>query len=145
MAELEREIVIDASPETVFKLLTVPEHHLRWEGTEVELDPRPGGVYRVLIAGSHQASGEFVEVVPNERIVHTFGWEHEGNPVPPGSSRVEYTLTAEGDKTRLRLVHSGLPDAQAVEMHIHGWDHYLARLGVAAAGGEAGPDLGPGS
>jgi uncharacterized protein YndB with AHSA1/START domain len=75
MATLEREILIDASPETIFGLLTDPEKHLLWEGTEVELDPRPGGVYRVMIAGQHLAAGEFVEVVPNEKVVFTFGWD----------------------------------------------------------------------
>jgi uncharacterized protein YndB with AHSA1/START domain len=139
MAELEREIVIDASPATVFRMLTVPEEHLKWEGTEVELDPRPGGVYRVLVQGEFQAAGEFVEVVPDERLVLTFGWEMEGNPIPPGSTKVEYTLSAEGDKTRLRMVHSGLPQ-EALADHTNGWERYLGRLAIAASGGDPGPD-----
>jgi len=65
--------------------------------------------------------------------------------VPPGSSRVEITLHPEGDKTRLRLVHSGLPDDETVVQHTDGWDHYLGRLAVVAAGGDAGPDAGPGA
>lgn len=141
--ELEREIVIDASPATIFGLLTDAEQHLRWEGTEAELDPRPGGVYRVLIAGQFTAGGEFVEVVPNEKVVYTFGWDMPGNPITPGSTTVEITLVPEGEKTRLTLRHTGLPDADAVAQHIHGWDHYLQRLAVAAPGGDAGPDTGP--
>ncbi len=144
MAELVREVLIDASPSTIFAFLTEPEKHLQWEGTEAELDPRPGGVYRVLIAGQFEASGEFVEVVPDERVSYTFGWNDEGNPITPGSTKVEITLEPEGEKTRVRLHHTGLPDEQAGEMHIHGWDHYLARLAVAAPGGDAGPDTGPG-
>ena len=105
--ELEREIVIDATPETVFELLTVPERHTAWEGTEVELDPRPGGIYRVLVAGEYQAAGNFVEVVPNEKVVFTFGWEMEGNPIVPGSTTVEYTLIPEGNKTRLVVTFRG--------------------------------------
>ena len=143
MAELEREIVVDATPETIFEYLTVPDKHAEWNGTEVELDPRPGGVYRVLAGGRHQASGEFVEVVPNERVVFTFGWEEPGHPIPPGSTRVEITLVPEGTKTRIQLVHRGLP-ADAVADHTRGWDHYLARLGVVATGGDAGPDRVPG-
>jgi uncharacterized protein YndB with AHSA1/START domain len=142
--DLEREILIAASPETIFEYLTVPEKHKQWEGTEVELDPTPGGIYRVLVAGEYQAAGEFIEVVPNEKVVFSFGWEMEGNPITPGSTTVELTLTPEGDKTRLRMRHSGLPDAAAVADHEHGWDHYLDRLCVAAAGGDAGPDTGPG-
>jgi uncharacterized protein YndB with AHSA1/START domain len=140
MAELVREIVIDATPETIYPFLTVPERHLEWEGTEVEIDPRPGGIYRVLIAGEHQAAGEYVEVVPNEKVVFTFGWEQEGNPITPGSSRVEITLHPEGTKTRLRMVHSGLPE-DAVADHTQGWDHYLDRLATVAVGGTVHDDV----
>jgi len=143
MAELVRETVVDASPETIFELLTVPEKHRQWQGTEVELDPRPGGVYRVVVAGLYPAVGEFVEVVPNEKVAFTFGWDAEDNPIGPGSTRVEYTLHPEGDKTRVRITHSGLPD-EVVEPHAQGWDHYLGRLAVAATGGDAGADVGPG-
>ena len=139
MAELVREIVIDASPETIFELLTVPEKHILWDGTEAELDPRPGGVYRVLVHGEYQAAGEFVALVPNERVELTFGWEQDGNPITPGSTRVVYELIPEGEKTTLRLTHSGLPD-DAVGDHTNGWDHYLGRLAVVAAGGDVGPD-----
>ena len=140
MAELVREIMIDATPETIFPFLTDAERHVEWDGTEAELDPRPGGIYRVLVAGEHQAAGEFVEVVPNEKVVFTFGWEQEGNPITPGSTRVEITLHAEGAKTRLRLVHSGLPE-DAVADHTQGWDHYLGRLAIVAAGGTVPADV----
>lgn len=144
MAEVVREIVVDARPETIFEFFTVPEKHVQWEGTEAELDPRPGGVYRVLVAGAHPAVGEYVEVSPPDRVVFTFGWEAEGNPIGPGSTTVEITLHPEGDKTLVRLAHRGLPDESAAEQHSHGWQHYLGRLAVAAAGGDAGPDGGPG-
>jgi uncharacterized protein YndB with AHSA1/START domain len=142
MAELVREIMIAATPETIFPFLTETDKLLQWEGTEAELDPRPGGVWYVLVHGEFPGRGEFVEVVPNERVVFTFGWEQEGNPITPGSTRVEITLHPEGDKTRLRLVHSGLPE-DAVQDHTGGWDHYLGRLAVAASGGDPGPDTGP--
>ena len=79
-----------------------------------EIDPRPGGIYRVLVAGQHQSAGEYVEVVPMEKVVFTFGWEQEGHPIPPGSTTVEISLHPEGDKTLVRLTHRGLPD-DAVE------------------------------
>jgi uncharacterized protein YndB with AHSA1/START domain len=142
MAELVREILIDATPDTIWPYLTEADKHVEWEGTQVELDPRPGGIYRVLVAGQFQSAGEFVEVVPHERLVYTFGWEQEGNPISPGSTTVEVTLHAEGTKTRLRLVHRGLPD-EAVEPHIQGWTHYLDRLAQRAAGGDPGPDTRP--
>ncbi len=143
MAELVQEVVVDASPETIFELLTVADEHVRWMGTEAELDPRPGGRYRVLVAGQYPAVGEFVEVVPNDRVVFTFGWDAPGNPVPPGSSTIEISLHPEGAKTRVRLVHRDLPEGVVGE-HTHGWGHYLGRLSVAASGGDGGPDTGPG-
>jgi uncharacterized protein YndB with AHSA1/START domain len=99
-------------------------------------------VYRALVSGEHQSAGEFVEVVPNEKVVFTFGWEETNHPIPPGSTTVEITLHPEGDKTRVRLVHRGLP-ADAVEDHGLGWAHYLERMAIAATGGDAGPDVGP--
>ncbi len=143
MAELVREIMIDATPETIWPFLTEPGKHIEWDGTVAELDPRPGGVYRVLVQGEHQSAGEYVEVDPMKKVVFTFGWEQEGHLIPPGSTTVEITLQPEGDKTRLRLVHRGLPD-DASENHGRGWAHYLQRLAVRAGGGDPGPDRGPG-
>lgn len=140
MADLVREIVIDATPETIWPFLTEPDRHVEWDGTEPELDARPGGIYRVLVAGQHQAAGEYVEVVPGEKVAFTFGWEQEGNTITPGSTTVVITLHPEGEKTRLRLVHSGLPD-DAISDHTVGWDHYLGRLAIAASGGDPGPDV----
>ena len=142
MAELAREIMIDATPETIWPFLTEPDKHARWNGSVVDIDPRPGGVYRVLMASQSQAAGEYVEVVPLERIVFTFGWEKEGNPITPGSTTVEIMLHPEGDKTLVRLVHRGLPD-DAVGDHTQGWDHYVNRLAAVAVGRDPGPDTPP--
>ncbi len=98
MAELVREIMIDATPETIWPFLVDPGKHIEWDGTVAELDPRPGGVYRVLVQGQHQSAGEYVEVVPMEKVVYTFGWEQEGHPIPPGSTRVEITLHPRRDE-----------------------------------------------
>ena len=140
MAELIREVVVDASPATIFPYLTEPELHTRWMGTESYLEPRVGGSYRVLVGGKHPAVGEFTEVIPDERVVFTFGWDEPDHPIPANSTQIEISLIPEGDKTRVRLVHSGLPD-DAVADHTGGWDHYLGRLETVATGGDAGPDV----
>jgi uncharacterized protein YndB with AHSA1/START domain len=88
----------------------------------------------------------FVEVERLRRLVYTFGWEpEEGNPgaVPPGSTTIEIELEPSGDGTILRFRHYGFESAEAAGMHRHGWDHYLGRLEVAAAGGDPGEDRGP--
>jgi uncharacterized protein YndB with AHSA1/START domain len=143
MADLIREILINASPATIYEFLTIPDKHVEWNGIEAELEPQPGGVYRVLIGAGHQAAGEFVEVVPNQKVVFTFGWDLPDHPIPAGSTQVQITLIPEGEKTLVRLVHSGLP-TDAVSDHTRGWDHYLERLSTVATGGSAGPDSGPG-
>jgi uncharacterized protein YndB with AHSA1/START domain len=136
---ISQEIRIAAHPETVFAFLTDPEKLVRWKGRHATIDARPGGLYRVDIDGRHIARGAYVEVVANRRVVFTWGWEDEGNPVPPGSSTVEITLRPDGDGTILRLVHRGLP-GPARRPHAQGWAHYLDRLVVAASGRDPGRD-----
>lgn len=142
MAELVREIIIDATPETIWPFLTQPAQLVEWHGTEAQIDPRPGGVYRVLVGGRSPSSGEYLEVVPMEKVVFSFGWEEEAHPIPPGSTTVEITLHPRGNKTLVRLVHRELPE-DAISDHEHGWGHYLGRLEIAATGGNPGPDTPP--
>jgi uncharacterized protein YndB with AHSA1/START domain len=138
-AVYERTIEIDASPETVWEFFVEPNKVMRWMGIDVELEPRPGGIYRCNVIPGHTALGEFVEVDKPRRIVFTWGWDgNEG--VPPGSSTIEAELTPEGNGTSVRFVHKNLPSAEAVASHAEGWDHYLARLELAAAGGDPGED-----
>ena len=138
---VQKEIQIAARPETVFAFFTDPVKMLRWKGVEAMLDPRPGGIYRVDMHGGRDlAHGQYIEIVPYSRIVFTWGWEGEGHPVPPGTTTVEVTLTPNGDGTLLRLTHRDLPTAEMWERHSEGWAHYLARLALAAAGQDPGPD-----
>jgi uncharacterized protein YndB with AHSA1/START domain len=130
---IERVITIDAPPETVFRLLTDPVQYVTWKGRLAELEPRPGGRFRVEFASTKDvAAGKYVEVIPGRRVVFTWGWE--GNEmVPPGSSTVEIDLTPLGSGTRLRLVHRGLPQV-AIASHTEGWDYFLPRLTDVAEG-----------
>jgi uncharacterized protein YndB with AHSA1/START domain len=135
----ERTLSIDASPDTVWEFLVDPEKLMRWKGIDAELDPQPGGIYRCEVIPGHTARGEFVELDKPNRVVFTWGWDGSAD-VPPGSSTVEVELTPEGDGTTLRFLHKDLPSAESVTSHTHGWDHYLPRLEIAAAGGDPGAD-----
>jgi uncharacterized protein YndB with AHSA1/START domain len=146
VVELERRIA--ARPETVFAYLTDPERYRLWMGVDAELDPRPGGAFRVPITGRSRTvhvRGEYVEVKPPKRIVFTWGWEQiDGLPlgadgVSPGTSTVEIDLAADGDTTVLRLRHTGLPTDAACQFHTWGWNVTLDRVVVAAEGGDPGP------
>ena len=140
---LEREVRIAASPETVWEFLVDEAKVARWMGQPVSFDARPGGAYKSLIVPGHVAAGEFVELDPPHRLVYTWGWEPGAdgpNPVPSGSSTIEIELVPEADGTLLRFTHRDLPSAEAAESHGHGWDHYLARLAIAASGDDPGVD-----
>jgi uncharacterized protein YndB with AHSA1/START domain len=135
---VERELEIAASPETVWGLLTDPTEVTRWMGQTADFDLRPGGTYRLGVIPDHVAGGEFVEIDEPRRLVYTWGWED--GPVPAGSTTVEYELVPNGGGTLLRFRHSNLPGAESAGSHAVGWDHYLARLAVAATGADAGRD-----
>jgi uncharacterized protein YndB with AHSA1/START domain len=139
---IQRELAIDASPETVWEFLVDPGKATRWMGQNASLDARPGGMYRVEVIPGNTARGEFVEVDPPHRLVYTWGWEPEGmeKSTPPGTSTIEIELVPEGDGTVLRFTHRDLPSEEAVQRHAHGWDHYLERLVVAARGDDPGVD-----
>ncbi len=116
--ELTREIVIEAKPETVFSYLTEAARMKEWFGEIVEADPRPGGVFHV---GSHRGMhcrGEYVEVVPHEKVVFTWGGI-EG--IEPGSSTVEIVLKAEGQGTRLKLRHYNIVKKSSADAFGAGW------------------------
>ncbi|MPZ50428.1 MAG: hypothetical protein GEU75_14200 [Dehalococcoidia bacterium] len=134
---IEREVRVAARPEVVFEFFTDPVKMMRWKGTGAMLDPRPGGIYRVVVTAHDIAKGEYVEIVPYSRIVFTWGWEN--SPIPPGSTTVEVSFVPDGEGTLIRLRHSGLA-SEAVMEHDRGWDHFLSRLVIAAAGGDPGPD-----
>ena len=126
---IELHVRLNAPPEEVFLYLTEPERYVLWQGVKAELDPRPGGVYRVWMDADTVARGTYVEVDPARRVVFTWGWE--GNPaVPPGSTTVELTLAPDGQPTMLSLRHTGLPDGEAAAMHREGWRHLTGRLAL---------------
>lgn len=131
-------MTIAASPQTVFEHLVEREKMLRWMGVEADLDPTPGGGFTLKHNDEATASGEFVEVIPHERVVFTWGWIGNDS-IPPGSSTVEIDLAPVSDGTALTLTHTGLPDEQAYYQHGQGWTHFVGRLVLVAAGGEVAP------
>ena len=135
---VELQVRLGAPPDEVFLYLTDAERYVRWQGVKAELDPRPGGMYRVWMDADTVARGEYVEVESPRRVVFTWGWE--GNDgVPPGSTTVELTLEADGEGTVLSLRHTGLPDGEATAMHEEGWRHFTDRLVVVTRGEDPGP------
>jgi uncharacterized protein YndB with AHSA1/START domain len=123
---LEIETVVAAPPAEVFRYFVEPERHVRWQGLRAELDPRPGGRYWVELEQA-TAEGVYLIVEPPHRV--SFSWGFVGHPsLPPGTSTVEVTLEPDGDGTRLRLRHNGLPDERVRGAHDEGWHDHLGVL-----------------
>ena len=133
--EIQLERRIAAPPEIVFSDFTDPARYQQWQGIGAELDPRPGGIFRVKQNDAGFVSrGEFLELDPPNRVVFSWGWEGiEG--LLPGQSTVEVTLEPDGDGTLLRLRHRDLPSESACDLHSYGWGVGLDSLVVVAAGG----------
>lgn len=129
MRTIRQTIRIEAPPEVVYQYWVNPEYMCKWWGSKATLEPRPGGTCRVEMEQGPVMAGQYVELVPHERVVFTFGWEQNepGTLLAPGSTRVEVTLEPDGDATMLTLVHSDMPDSHADD-HNNGWAHFLGVL-----------------
>jgi uncharacterized protein YndB with AHSA1/START domain len=138
---VEREILIQAPVEVVWRVVTEPEQISRWWSDTADIDLRPGGEGTLTWDARATSQAATVRIVV-QRLepphLFSFRWLHpagaqarEGN-----SALVEFTLAAEGEGTRLRVVESGLlaldwPEqerARYAEEHGSGWDVHLASL-----------------
>jgi len=133
------ETVVDlAAPvEEVFRHLTDPAAMISWMGQHATLEAVPGGAFEVDINGI-PVRGRYLEVDPPHRVVVSWGVAGSAE-LPPGCTRVEFTLTPTSAGTRLHLVHRNLPGSQA-SVHEAGWQHFLARLVLAVTGRDPGRD-----
>ena len=135
----ERTLSIDASPDTVWDFFVEPEKLTRWKGINAELEAKPGGFFRCEVIPGHVARGEFVESTART------GSCTRGAGTATKASRLERPRSPsssprDGNGTSLRFVHEDLPSPEAVSSHAQGWDHYLPRLELAAAGRDPGAD-----
>jgi uncharacterized protein YndB with AHSA1/START domain len=138
---IEREILIEAPAEVVWRTITEPEQVTQWFADRVELVAEPGAHGYM---GFGDQGGPVVVEVADPPARFSFRWNFPGGaePAPGNSMLVEFTLTPEGaERTRLRVVESGhelrdWPDAEkqryAAE-HLGGWGEYLDRLAALAA------------
>jgi uncharacterized protein YndB with AHSA1/START domain len=134
---------IRAQAPIVFEAVTSAAGIARWWGPDAgpvlvsESDPRVGGRYRVrfrLLDGTeHESSGEFLEIIPPERVV--LSWRWKGGLEDPGESRVEITLKAIPEGTELTLTHSRLHDEETRTSHEQGWSGALEKLARYLSGG----------
>ena len=137
---IEREIVIDAPVEVVWRTVTEPDQITQWFADKVELEVTPGA--HGYMGFGDQGGPVVVEAVePPNRF--SFRWNHPAGEEPEAGNSllVEFTLAGEGAQTRLRVVESGLdllawPAAEKQrygDEHNEGWGKFLDRLATLVA------------
>jgi uncharacterized protein YndB with AHSA1/START domain len=139
--QIERETVISAPVERVWAVLTEGEHVGRWFGDAgAEIDLRPDGAMVLRWSEHGVGRARVVDVDPPHRF--SYRWaamrEHWGEePDDRNSTLVEFTLAAEGDGTRLRVIESGFDTLEgtdeqrrrAFEGNTEGWEQQLRNVG----------------
>ncbi len=143
--QIERETTIEAPVERVWALLTESEHVGRWFGDAgAEIDLRPGGEMVMRWAEHGETRGRVEAVEPHRRFAYRWApYRDPGGTEPDegNSTLVEFTLSAEGDATRLRVVESGFAAlacsdeqrAKNLASNTEGWGLELGDLADYAA------------
>lgn len=140
-SQIEKEILIDAPVDVVWRVLTQPDQIKRWFSDEAQLDLRAGGDGR-LSWTTGTSFGISVEAVdPPLRFAFRWLYPDGSTPDPGNSTLVEFTLRSEGDGTRLVVVESGFDTidwsdekkARRLEQNTQGWEDCLARLQKVAS------------
>ena len=128
--------VFKTSPERLFKAFTTPAALVKFmpphgfTATVHSLDARKGGSYKMSFTNlgtgsSHSFGGEYLELVPNQRIVHTDRFD---SPGLPGEMKVTIDMKKVVGGTELHIVQEGVPDAIPAEMCYLGWGETLDLL-----------------
>ena len=129
---------IKASPEKIYKAFTDPDAYAAWlpphgfVGKVHSMDARVGGKFRMSFytatkSWSNTFGGEYVELVPYSKIVHTDRFETD-DPSMQGEMRVTITLTPKDGGTLLEVVQEGIPAGPATSGAPYGWAQSLDKL-----------------
>ena len=128
--------VFHATPERIYRAFLDPDAMAKWlppngfTGKVHHVDARVGGTYRMSFTNfssghSHSFGGEYLELVPNERIRHTDVFD---DPNLPGTMVTTIVLTKVSVGTGVSIVQEGVPDVIPAEACYLGWQESLALL-----------------
>jgi uncharacterized protein YndB with AHSA1/START domain len=128
--------VLTAPPERVYRAFLDPDALAKWlpphgfTGKVHHMDARVGGSYKMSFTNfgagqSHSFGGDYLELVPNERIVHTDQFD---DPNLPGTMKTTITLKAVSVGTELTAVQEGIPEMIPTEACYLGWQESLTLL-----------------
>lgn len=129
--------VLRAPPNRIYRAFLDADAMAKWlpphgfTGKVLEMDARMGGRYRMQFTNFsngqvHAFGGEYLELVPDERIVHTDRFDDSTNL--PGEMRTTITLRAVEVGTDLSVVQEGIPAAIPVSSCYLGWQESLQLL-----------------
>jgi uncharacterized protein YndB with AHSA1/START domain len=138
---IDRDILIEAPAEVVWRTITEPAQMSQWFADQVDLVIEPGA--RGYLKFGDQGGPVVVETVdPPARFSFRWNHPHGEEPVAGNSMLVEFTLTPEdAERTRLRVIETGhelrsWPDAEKqryADEHLQGWGEFLDRLDTLVA------------
>ena len=128
--------VLKSTPERVYKAFLTPEALVKWmpphgfTAKVHQMEARAGGSYRMSFTNfttgaSHSFGGEYLELVPNERIRHTDQFD---DPNLPGTMTVTIEIKKVVCGTELKITQEGVPDVIPAEACYLGWQESLALL-----------------
>jgi uncharacterized protein YndB with AHSA1/START domain len=128
--------VLRTRPEKVYRAFIEPDAMAKWlppYGFTCKvhhMEPRVGGTFRMSFhnfssGNGHAFGGEYLELVPNERIRYTDRFD---DPNLPGEMRVEVLLKPVICGTELNIVQENIPEAIPLEMCYLGWQECLLQL-----------------
>ncbi len=128
--------VLRAAPERVYRAFLDADAMAKWlppdgfTGKVHQLDPKKGGTYRMSFTNfttgkSHSFHGEFIELVPNERLVYTDRFD---DPGLAGEMRTTVNLKKVSVGTEVDIVQEGIPAAIPVDACYLGWEDSLTLL-----------------
>jgi uncharacterized protein YndB with AHSA1/START domain len=133
---IESEVLIEAPVDVVWSIVTEAEHVGKWFSDSAEIELEPGGK-AVLTWDEHGSFPGRVERVEPPRFI-SFRWARPAGvePTEGNSTLVEFTLSAEGEGTRLHVVESGFREldgtdeekAEYAEGNTLGWAKELGEL-----------------
>ena len=128
--------IFRAPPDRLYRAFLDPDAMAKWlpphgfTGRVLSLDARVGGRYRMQFTNfsngqSHAFGGEYLELVPGERIVHTDGFD---DPNLPGEMRTTITFRPVLVGTEVTAVQEGIPAVIPTEMCYLGWQESMMQL-----------------
>jgi uncharacterized protein YndB with AHSA1/START domain len=128
--------VLRAAPERVYRAFLDPDAMVKWlppngfTGKVHHLDPRVGGTYKMSFTNfssgkSHSFGGEYLELVPHERLRWTDRFD---DPNLPGEMKVTVNLKKVSVGTEVNILQEGLPDVIPPEACYLGWQESLTLL-----------------